>query len=260
MTTADGWSPSDYANFRDARRQPFLDVLALVRPVPQGRLLDLGCGTGALTAEAHARFNASATVGLDASAAMLAQARPAPGLTFVQAALPHQLPEGPFDLILSNSALNWVPEHRALLQALRQRLAPQGQLALQMPSNPASPFSTCCEEVAAQFERELAGYVYRSPVEAPQVYSQWLAQLGFAAQRVGTWYYPQHHASAQGLVDFAKGGLLSPYRERLTPEAFTRFELAYQQALARAYSNGPVFFAFRRVFVWAQLAGAAPAY
>lgn len=252
--TTDGWSPLDYANFRDARRQPYFDLLSLVRLVPRPRVLDIGCGTGALTCEAHALLNASATVGIDSSPAMLAQAKPVADVTFAAGVIPHQMPAGPFDVILSNSALNWVADHRAILVALKQRLEPTGQLALQMPSNPDSPFSICCEETARQFANELDGYVYRSPVEAPEVYAAWLDELGFVEQRVGTWFYPQHHASADGVADFAKGGLLSPYRERLSAEAFTRFEIAYRQALKRALGNGPVFFPFRRVFVWAKVA------
>ncbi len=50
----DGWAPEVYARFAKQRTAPFDDLLAMLSPAPGGSLLDLGCGTGALTAKAHA--------------------------------------------------------------------------------------------------------------------------------------------------------------------------------------------------------------
>ena len=40
---------------------------------------------------------------------------------------------GPFDVILSNAVLQWVPDHVALFPALLAKLAPGGSLAVQIP-------------------------------------------------------------------------------------------------------------------------------
>jgi trans-aconitate 2-methyltransferase len=254
----DGWSPPDHARFRDARRRPFLDLLALVEPGPAGstRVLDVGCGTGELTHEAHRRLGAVATLGLDASPAMLEQARASEGVAFRCAAVPPGLPPGPFDVILSNSALNWVPGHEALLAALAERLAPGGQLAIQMPFNPDAPFTRCCEAVAGSpaFRDALEGFVHVSPVQPPEFYLEHLDALGFAPVRAGAWLYPQQHLDAGGVADFARGGLLSAYRARLEPAHFEAFVQAYRAALSEALGPGPIRFAFRRVFAWGRRA------
>lgn len=252
----DGWSPADYARYPDARRQPFLDLLALVQPAARPRLLDVGCGTGALTAEAHRALDSRETLGIDASAAMLAKATPADGVTLTLGAAPDALPAGPFDVIVSNSALNWVPDHAAVLEALLARLAPGGQLAFQVPANTGTPFTTCADAVATQepFRARLGGFVHRSPVEAPEFYVAHLDRLGVAAQRVGTWYYPQPHEHASGLADFARGGMLSAYRARLSDAEFEAFVAAYARALEQALGPGPLTFPFRRLFVWARRA------
>src|SRR3989442_6343123 len=74
--TRDAWDPAQYERFHDERARPFLDLLALVRPRPGMRVVDLGCGTGELTARLNDEVAAGATLGIDRSEAMLAPARP----------------------------------------------------------------------------------------------------------------------------------------------------------------------------------------
>src|SRR6266516_1859300 len=61
----DTWDPAQYERFAAERNAPFFELLALVEPAPGGRAADLGCGTGALTAELHRHLGASETVGID---------------------------------------------------------------------------------------------------------------------------------------------------------------------------------------------------
>ena len=63
------------------------DLLALVKPKPSMKVVDLGCGTGELTQELHVQLGASTTIGIDSSASMLerAAAFATTGLTFQRA-------------------------------------------------------------------------------------------------------------------------------------------------------------------------------
>src|ERR1700690_2329494 len=112
------WNPDQYERFRDERRQPFFDLLALVRPRPNMRVVDLGCGTGELTRLLHDRLQASATLGLDSSAGMLerSQAFAGDGLRFERGDLTAFAPSEPYDLVFSNAALHWAPAHPELLR------------------------------------------------------------------------------------------------------------------------------------------------
>src|ERR1700733_15356167 len=85
------------------------DLIDLLEPQPGERILDLGCGTGHLTAQIAAR--GVEILGLDASASMIAQARQNyPRLKFVLADARALTFEQPFDAVFSNAALHWIPD------------------------------------------------------------------------------------------------------------------------------------------------------
>lgn len=71
----DTWDPAQYDKFQREREQPFFDLLAMVRPRAGMQVVDLGCGTGALTRLAHEQLHARGTLGIDRSARMLEDAR-----------------------------------------------------------------------------------------------------------------------------------------------------------------------------------------
>ncbi|MBL8912913.1 MAG: methyltransferase domain-containing protein [Archangium sp.] len=251
----DAWSPDDYARFASHRTAPFDDLLKLLStPKDKCTLLDLGCGTGELTLKAHKELKSRWTLGLDSSAAMLeAKAPKATGLEFEQVDISVALPANTFDRVISNSALNWVMDHASFLPRILELLAPNGELAVQMPSNPGTPFSDCALETAKKFSKELNGYQYLSPVESPEFYAEKLARDSRVAEsKVGTWYYPQLHQSSDGILEFAKGGLLSAYRSKLSAGDFEKFCASYGDALRERCGKGPVFFPFRRVFFFAK--------
>ncbi len=107
------WNPEQYGRFRSERAQPFFDLLDLVQPRPGMRVVDLGCGTGELTHAMHRRLAARETLGIDSSPAMLARsaAFAGDGLSFQQGDLATFASDGEHDLVFSNAAIQWVPDH-----------------------------------------------------------------------------------------------------------------------------------------------------
>src|SRR5262245_22336955 len=101
-------------------------LVELLAPKPGERVLDLGCGTGHLTARI-AEAGAVA-VGLDGSAEMLKQARAAyPQLEFVQADARDFRFDEPFDAVFSNAVLHWINEPAAVIRCVRDALKPGGR-------------------------------------------------------------------------------------------------------------------------------------
>jgi trans-aconitate 2-methyltransferase len=255
---ADVWEPAQYDRFRDERRQPFTDLLALIRPRPGMRVVDLGCGTGELTQALHRHLGARETRGIDSSAAMLAQAEPraGDGLGFAQGDIA-EFASGPaYDLVFSNAALHWLPDHPALFARLTAALTEGGQLAVQVPANFDHPSHVVANEVAATppFREALAGWQPPpSRVLEPEGYATLLARLGFREQHVRLQVYGHRLASPEEIVEWVKATLLTDYRRRLSADLYDRFVTVYRERLlARVEQTRPHFFAFKRILMWAQ--------
>jgi len=84
-------------------------LVDLLAPQPGESILDVGCGTGHLTAQIAQR--GAAVVGIDNSAAMVERARAEyPQLDFRLADATDLGFEGSFDAVFSNAALHWISQ------------------------------------------------------------------------------------------------------------------------------------------------------
>lgn len=256
MTAPDAWDPDRYARFAAERRQPWEDLTALLSPLARPRVLDLGCGDGALTAELHARLQARETVGVDRSAAMLARAagHVGDGLRF-EAGDAATWSGPPFDLVLSHAALHWVPDHGTLLPRLAALVAPGGQLAVQVPVNEHHPSHLEAASTAAEppFAAALGGYRRVSPVLPPEWYAEALFRLGFTARRVRVEVYGHPLASRDEVAEWVRGSLLTDYQERLPASLWAAFLDRYRERLAAALPDQrPFLYTYRRLLLWAR--------
>jgi trans-aconitate 2-methyltransferase len=263
----DTWNPAQYDKFRREREQPFFDLLSLVRPAPDMRVVDLGCGTGALTAELHARLRARETVGIDRSARMLENAPAAPGLRFESGTIEDFIartrsePESEpgsnerYDLVFSNAALHWVDDHEAVIAGLSRALTPRGQLAFQVPAQYDTLTHVTARALADEepFKSALGGWRRTEPVLPPDVYARLLYRYGFADPNVRLIVYPHILAGPEDVVEWVKGTTLTEYERRLPPELYARFVADYrEQLLARLAPDRPCFFPFKRILCWGQ--------
>jgi trans-aconitate 2-methyltransferase len=252
--SGDVWDPGQYERFAAERRQPFVDLLALVEPVPRGRVVDLGCGTGELTAELHRHTGARETLGIDSSSAMLEQAasRVGDGLRFERSDISaFPATNGRWDVIFANASLHWLPDHPALLARLANVLAPGGQVAVQVPANDDHPSHTLARELGAEMGVEPAARA--GAVLTPEAYAELLHELGFDAQHVRLQVYGHVLDTSTDVVEWTSGTLLTEYRRALDAVAYERFVAEYRRRLQKALGDRrPYFYAFRRILLWAR--------
>jgi len=242
------WDVDQYERFKTERAQPFRDLAALIEPRPSMRIIDLGCGTGDLTRELHEQLGASETLGLDSSESMLQKASPTNTLHFQLGDIASFTTDRPFDLVFSNAALHWIAGHKQLFARLVSLLAPNGQLAFQMPANHDHPSHRIAAEVATSF-----GIEPRTVnVLPPESYATLLHHLGFARQHVRLQVYGHVLPSTADVVEWTKGSTLTPYREALPSDRYAEFLTEYTNRLVAALGDSrPYFYTFKRILLWA---------
>jgi trans-aconitate 2-methyltransferase len=255
------WDPQQYAKYTDERSRPFYDLVGRIACDSARAVVDLGCGTGLLTAGLSQRWPGAQIVGVDSSQTMLEQAERFTSETvrFELGDLRTWRPEGVLDVVISNAALQWVPDHVALLERFVSWLTPGGWLAFQVPGNFAAPAHRLLAElrmspswsakVGAGADRHLA---VREPLD-------YAAVLGALGMRVDAWETTYLHLlnGADAVLEWLKGTALRPVFDTLDGDEVREFLGEYAAMLRSAYptrDDGVTPFPFRRVFVVAHLA------
>ena len=125
------WNAPEYQQSHSYIWQYGADLLELLDPQPGEIILDVGCGTGHLTAEI-ARSGAG-VVGVDSSADMVRTAsQNFPDITFLQADARSLSFEQPFDAVFSNAVLHWIKEADEVLDSITRCLKPGGRIVAEM--------------------------------------------------------------------------------------------------------------------------------
>lgn len=249
------WDPGQYTKFADERRRPFVELLALLEPAPGGRVADLGCGPGPLTVELHRALDASETVGVDNSPAMLAEAaaHAGGGVRFEHGDLATWDGDGSsWDAIVASASLHWLPDHETVLSRWTATLAPAGQLAVQVPSNPDHPSHLLVGEVASDLGLDVPPDPLLNVLPV-QRYAEVLDELGFARQHVRLQVFGHRLPAAADVVEWTKGTALLRVRRAMSADAYDVFLDEYRRRLVAALGNrSPYFYAFKRILFVAQ--------
>ncbi len=258
MASTPIWDPAQYGRFGDERGRPFFELVGRVGAERPRLVVDLGCGTGALTATLADRWPQALVEGVDASPEMIAEAAALaiPGrLRFALGDARDWRPGSPVDVVVSNAVLQWVPGHASLLPGWVDALAPGGWLAFQVPGNDRSPSHVILDELrsAPRWRDRVAPRVPGPRVLEPGAYLALLAGLGCEVEAWETTYL-HVLAGPDPVLEWFKGSALRPVLTALTGAERDAFLAEYAERLRAAYPAtelGTVL-PFRRLFVVAR--------
>ena len=178
-------------------------------------------------------------------------------LSLLLAALPDRVAEttdAVVDVLVTNAALQWVPDHLTLLPRLLGRVSPGGWFAMQVPGNFEEPSHTIRRELAA--ESDYAAYTRDVAVPSshdPATYLRALQEHGFEADAWETTYLHVLHGE-DPVFAWVSGTGARPTLQALPTDVRSRFEAEFRRRLREAYPDRGqgVVLPFRRVFVVAR--------
>jgi trans-aconitate 2-methyltransferase len=252
------WNPERYLAYGDERTRPAVDLLARVPLARPARVADLGCGPGNSTRLLCERWPDADLLGIDSSAAMLAKAEDS-GIRaqWLESDIAAWTPDATFDLLFSNAALHWLPDHARLLPRLLGHVRPGGVLAIQMPRNFTAPSHTLLREVASAgpWAERLTPRLDEEPVATPEWYHDLLAPLAAA---LDIWQTEYLHVleGDDPVLGWVRGTALRPVIAALSAEEQVLLEAEYARRLRLAYPKRPdgrTLFPFRRLFIVATV-------
>ncbi|MFM0324654.1 trans-aconitate 2-methyltransferase [Caballeronia glebae] len=255
MTTSSAdWQARQYSIFEEERTRPVRDLLNATRAQTARTAVDLGCGPGNSTETLIAHAPDASVIGIDSSSDMIDAAKKRLAqVEFGLADISAWQAEGPFDLILANAALQWVPDHETLFPSLVGKLSKGGQLAVQMPDNLDEPAHRLMREAAADgpWRDKLKGVERTARYRADWYY----AMLKPRCARVDIWRTTYHHPLEGGvdaIVEWFKGSALRPFLAKLDASEASAFLDRYRAGLKTAYTvfdDGSVLLPFPRLFI-----------
>jgi trans-aconitate 2-methyltransferase len=251
------WNAEQYLRFGGHRLRPALDLISAIDLSAPERVVDLGCGPGNATMMLRESWPGCELTGLDNDPAMLAKARSDyPDERWIEgdiATWAVNATADRFDLVFTNAALQWLPDHPALFAKLMGAVVPGGVFACQMPRNFAAPSHRLLRETMkdALWCDRLAEHAEWEPVAEPSAYYDWVRPCASSLDMWETEYL-QVLQGEDAVLEWVKGSALVPVRNVLDASEYAEFTARYGRKLREAYprrADGTTLLPFRRLFM-----------
>jgi trans-aconitate methyltransferase len=192
------------------------ELVVWLRPKQGERILDLGCGTGTLTAEI-ARHGAAVT-GVDRSPKMIASAREKyTELRFDVVDGQELAYSREFDAVFSNAALHWMPRAEDVARGVQRALVPGGRFVAEFGgAGNVDTVTRAMTEILNEWQIDPTPYLsWFFP--SPGRYASLLEAEGLTLRELRYFERPTPVAGADGL-----GTWLALFQERLMTDLGSR--------------------------------------
>lgn len=251
------WDPARYLRFADERSRPFVELIDRIGPIEAERIADLGCGPGHLTTLLRARWPEAAIEGVDSSADMIARAvadNADPAVRYVEADLVEWTATPPVDVVVSNAAFQWVPNHLDALPRLADQVAAGGVFAFGVPGNFDEPSHQLLDELAAA--GPFAAYTRGLALPHAHDAATYLTELADRGWSVDAWETTYLHVltGEDPVFGWISATGARPVLQALPDDVREDFVDRYKAALRDAYParDWGTVLPFQRVFVVAR--------
>ena len=253
------WNPDLYLKFERERTQPAIDLVARIDVSSPQRIIDIGCGPGNSTKILKDRFPNSHIVGVDNSAEMIDKAKNAyPWGEWILADAAEYQFTGKYDIIFSNAALQWIPDHQELIERAVKYLSTEGTLAIQVPGNYDSPIKRSLKQLSER--PDWAGFLFEAVnairYRTPEFYYDVLSAMNL---KIDLWTTTYYHIldSVTEIIEWYSSTGMRPYLNALPDDsARTAFVSELSDLIHDQYpkqTDGRVIFPFRRILFIASV-------
>ncbi len=250
----DDWNPNLYLKFKKERTQPVKDLISRIQLEQPHRILDIGCGPGNSTRKLQKRWPNATIVGVDSSANMIEKAsKESPNIQWIHGDANRDLSHlGTYDLVFSNAAIQWMPNHDILIPKLFSLVNRLGVLAIQIPNVSKMPMQIALEETASSKKWEHINI--EEDVFTLHEADYYYDLLNKLSHDIYIWETHYYHVmeSHQQIINWYRSTGMKPYLDRLSnvaeKEDFAEDVLHKIEKAYKEQKDGQVLFPFKRLF------------
>lgn len=251
------WNSEQYLKFKTERTQPSIDLVNRINVENPKRIIDIGCGPGNSTAQLKKKYPNAYVLGVDFSPNMIEKAKSDyKDIEFMifDATKDFNKLKDKYDIVFSNACIQWVPDHKRLIENMMSILNPNGVLAVQMPAQYEMPMNEIVQIVSHSEKwcnkiSENREFYYLTEEE----YFELLSEL---STDFSMWKTIYHHnlPSQESIVEWYKSTGLKPYLEQLSNNDRIEFENDILSEVKKSYplEKYGVIFRFHRLFFTAK--------
>ncbi len=248
------WNPRQYLKYKNERTQPSIDLAARIEIDNPESVIDIGCGPGNSTQVLRKRWPGTRIVGLDSSASMIEKAKKDyPDIEWITADASAFAFAKEYDIVFSNAALQWIPDHDLLLPRLFEAVSFRGALAVQVPADSSSPLREALLSVSSRekWSQFTSGAENLMTYHTVEYYYDILSAIGAEFDLWETVYYHVMRSHIE-LVEWYRSTGMRPFIERLHDEESRRaFEKEILSECRKSYpvrSDRKILYPFKRIF------------
>ncbi len=252
------WDAEKYDRVNIQQFESGMELAGLAEVKKDDLILDLGCGTGKITAELANLSPEGHVVGIDPSTEMISRASercgdmknitfhtiPAQAMTFTDA----------FDLVYSNLALQWIKERHKAAGLIYQSLKPGGKIAFQIPGKNFCPLLFDCiyyaiNELGIEKRYRKINETWYLP--GKDTYEIFLRIMGFTNVRVNFNEYSLYFQNSGEVADWWSPALM-PFLEPLDENSRDRFRYAFTMYSEKYRNERGIEFKLNRIFAFGE--------
>lgn len=248
------WNPDLYMQFGSERTQPSIDLIDRINLVKPKTIIDIGCGPGNSTQVLVNRWSKAKITGLDSSSAMIKQAKhDYPSQEWIVADALTYRSGIKYDIVFSNAAIQWIPNHEDLLKKFHGMLSANGLIAIQIPLFWDMPLGKIINNTAkdAPWKIQTEGVSDLFTIYDYSFYYDLLSEL-FTSIEIWETKYFHILDSHLSILKMIRSTGLKPYLEKLNSDSEkNQFEKEVLRKIENTYSkqkNGNVLLPFKRLF------------
>ncbi len=248
------WNPDQYLKFARERTQASIDLASRIAVGKPASVMDIGCGPGNSTRVLRERWPEAHFSGLDSSADMISKATAElPDVEWINGdALTYAFSKQ-YDVVFSNAAIQWMPDHKELIPRLYKIVKPGGALAVQVPADQETPIRRSLLSVSSRekWAKFTSGCERLINYRTAEYYYDILTKL---TDQFDLWETVYYHTldSVEGVIEFYKGTAMRPFLGALPDDDSRKeFENEVLEGCRDQYEprkDGKVLYPFRRIF------------